>query len=438
MKHSIFAVAVMLITLIFSVTALADYERVADNTVPAYHDSNLTQRTGNERVDRGDRVIVHQETDRAYEVTYPTSRGSKRRWVPKNIFNGNSQRADFTISSYNLTCPGNYQLRFRGKAWNANNYDEITGIHVYVGGGAGDGGQMIGEFRADGALHRFDATLNVPQNLTGNQLVVIYAVNGIESKELDRRNINILPNNQRANFQLAPSYELTSPANYQIRLRGRSWNASNMNEITGIHVYIGGGVGAGGQMIGEFRTDQNHNFDVTISTQNKSGNQLVVIYAVNGVESKELDRRYINVLPTPSNIYDIKVREFINHEWYKNDSKWGWDCAAYANEFTNFVFGKPRDTGVLFRDVNKIQAGDVVYLAGSPNHFVVVLYRNGNNLTTIEGNYSLQKDKNRQNPKNNKLYGKTIYSETAYTIENGKLLRNGKASKSFQYGYHFL
>lgn len=87
MKRNILTVAIMLITLIFSATALADYERIADNTVPAYHDANLTQRTGNERVDRGDRVIVHQETDRAYEVTYPTSRGSKRRWVPKNIFN---------------------------------------------------------------------------------------------------------------------------------------------------------------------------------------------------------------------------------------------------------------------------------------------------------------------------------------------------------------
>lgn len=88
MKRNFFAIVVMLVTLIFSVTALADYERTADNTVPAYQDANLTQRTGNERVDRGDRVIVHQETDRAYRVTYPTPRGSKTRWVPKNIFNG--------------------------------------------------------------------------------------------------------------------------------------------------------------------------------------------------------------------------------------------------------------------------------------------------------------------------------------------------------------
>lgn len=87
MIRNIFTLALVMLTLAFATTALADYERIADNTVPAYQDSGLTNRTGNERVDRGDRVTVHQETDRAYEVTYPTSRGSKRRWVPKNIFN---------------------------------------------------------------------------------------------------------------------------------------------------------------------------------------------------------------------------------------------------------------------------------------------------------------------------------------------------------------
>ena len=89
MKRKIFTIAVIVFTLIFSVTALADYERTADNTVPAYQDSGLTNRTGNERVDRGDRVIVHEETANAYRVTYPTPRGSKTRWVPKNIFNKN-------------------------------------------------------------------------------------------------------------------------------------------------------------------------------------------------------------------------------------------------------------------------------------------------------------------------------------------------------------
>ena len=95
-KSKILVALAFVFTLIFATTTVfADYERTADNTVPAYHDANLTQRTGNERVDRGDRVIVHQETGNAYEVTYPTPRGSKRRWVPKNIFNENGGGSDF-------------------------------------------------------------------------------------------------------------------------------------------------------------------------------------------------------------------------------------------------------------------------------------------------------------------------------------------------------
>ena len=85
-NSKIFVALTFIFTFIFATTAFADYERVAENTVPAYHDANLTQRTGNERVDKGDRVIVHQETANAYEVTYPTPRGPKRRWIPKNIF----------------------------------------------------------------------------------------------------------------------------------------------------------------------------------------------------------------------------------------------------------------------------------------------------------------------------------------------------------------
>lgn len=90
MKGKIFIALAFIFTLIFSATTvLADYERTADNTVAAYYDEGLTDRRNGERVDRGDRVTVHQETDRAYRVTYPTPRGNKTRWVPKNIFNGN-------------------------------------------------------------------------------------------------------------------------------------------------------------------------------------------------------------------------------------------------------------------------------------------------------------------------------------------------------------
>lgn len=354
--------------------------------------------------------------------------------------------ANFQLASYELTSPTNYQLRFRGRSWNANNMNEITGIHVYIGGGVGAGGQMIGEFRTD-QNHNFDVTLTVPQNRSGNQLVVIYAVNGIESKELDRRNVNVMSGNQRANFQLS-SYELTSPANYKIRLHGRSWNASNMNEITGIHVYIGGGVGAGGQMIGEFRTDQNHNFDVTIDSQNRSGNQLVVIYAVNGIESKELDRRNVNILPSnqPSGNYDSKVQSFINDSRFRHGTSWtagqppilddtrpSSGCNAYARDFVKYVFGiKLKQAGsTQFTNINEIRAGDVIYVSPS-DHWIVVLYRNGDILTTAEGNWPAGGTGPRQ----------VVIGDIYYKIQNGNIYHRNRANQNysyfrpFQYGYH--
>ena len=123
--------------------------------------------------------------------------------------------ADFRLNNYSLTTPSNYQLKFTGKLWNANNLSEITGVHVYIGGGVGAGGQFLGEFRADKTNHNFDSTLNVPQNRTGNQLVVIYAVNGVESKELDRRNITIQDNNP------TPSSKLQSLIN---EWEGKTWS----------------------------------------------------------------------------------------------------------------------------------------------------------------------------------------------------------------------
>ena len=61
-------------------------QRPALQTVPAYTNSALTQRNGNERVDKGDMVTVLQETNNSYYVRYPVSNGTKDRWVSKDIF----------------------------------------------------------------------------------------------------------------------------------------------------------------------------------------------------------------------------------------------------------------------------------------------------------------------------------------------------------------
>ena len=220
-KSKIFVALAFVFTLIFAAsTVFADYEKIADNTVPAYHNPELTDRTGNERVDKGDRVIVHQETGNAYRVTYPTPKGYKTRWVPKNIFNGGSN-------------------------------------------------------------------------------------------------------------------------------------------------------------------------------------------------------------PQPAGDYNSKVQSFVNDGRYRPGTVWN-NCYTYASQFTSYVFGKsnPRE-GQWFGSADAIRNGAVVHVnasGGKSQHWIVVLYRNDNRLTTIEGNWT----------------NHTVnYSDSAYTIQNGILYRNGKPFRAWDGGYNF-
>lgn len=86
MSKRFFTFAAMLLTLLISAAAFAAYERTASITTPAYTDPELRNRNGNERVDAGDRLIVFEERGTALYVRYPTSNGTKDRWVSKGVF----------------------------------------------------------------------------------------------------------------------------------------------------------------------------------------------------------------------------------------------------------------------------------------------------------------------------------------------------------------
>ena len=140
-KSKILIALAFIFTLIFaSTTAFADYEATAVKEVPAYHDENLTQRTGNERVDAGDRITVHRETDRAYLVTYPTPRGNKTRWVPKDVLPqpGPNDNLQNLINQYNNTTWRNHTWLSdvkECKEFAAFIFDRLYGVG-YIGGGS--------------------------------------------------------------------------------------------------------------------------------------------------------------------------------------------------------------------------------------------------------------------------------------------------------------
>ena len=135
--------------------------------------------------------------------------------------------------------------------------------------------------------------------------------------------------------------------------------------------------------------------------------------------------------------YDSKVNSFLADDrwkpgiWYGASqgpklSTWGSSgCCAYAADFVKYVFGKngPR-TGTPFYNPSEIRSGDVIYVSGSgetPDHWFVVLYRNGNALTTVEGNWS----------------SIVVKSSTAYSVSGNTLLRDGSKFRTFNTGYHY-
>lgn len=129
--------------------------------------------------------------------------------------------------------------------------------------------------------------------------------------------------------------------------------------------------------------------------------------------------------------YDQKVNAFINDARWKNGISWGYyqkpklstyssiGCCAYGADFAKYVFNKNSyRNGTYFTGVNNIKAGDILHL--SQRHWIVVLYRNGNKLTTAEGNYS----------------SKTCISSNKYVINGNYIRCNNSTNYTLSAGYH--
>ena len=131
--------------------------------------------------------------------------------------------------------------------------------------------------------------------------------------------------------------------------------------------------------------------------------------------------------------YDEKVVSFLKDKRFKNGASYGVrspklssyscvGCCAYAADFVKYVFDKdsPR-AGSAFKKISSIKAGDVLRFING-QHWVVVLYRDGDQLITAEGNWG----------------SKVVVSDSAYTITNGTLYRSGSRFRTFDIAYHYL
>jgi hypothetical protein len=128
---------------------------------------------------------------------------------------------------------------------------------------------------------------------------------------------------------------------------------------------------------------------------------------------------------TSSGDYDSKVKAFMADSRWKVGTSWGanhqtelssnkncWGCCAYAWDFAQYVYNKKVTAGTKFSNASEIRSGDILYV--TPQHWMIVLYRNGNNLDVLHGNWT---------------NGKVCRSN--FTL-NGKTI----GSKTFSYGYH--
>ena len=140
------------------------------------------------------------------------------------------------------------------------------------------------------------------------------------------------------------------------------------------------------------------------------------------------------VQPINKNTFNKKATAFLTDKRWKNGAVYGSSqrpklskygsvgCCAYAADFVQYVFdkGSPR-SGTEFRSLAQVRAGDILVLS-SPPHWIVVLSRNGNILTTTEGNWM----------------GKVAAVKGAYTINGNTLMRSGKKFRTFSLGYHYM
>ena len=142
-----------------------------------------------------------------------------------------------------------------------------------------------------------------------------------------------------------------------------------------------------------------------------------------------------NIKRAKASNYDTLVSAFINDSRFANGVSWGgsqtpkissWSsegCCAYVNDFAKYVHGLDscRD-GIEFTDLSQVQAGDVLHgnSGSAGQHWIAVLYRNGNTLYTAEGNFGSQ----------------VRISSTGYTI-SGNQFCGPKEVFTFDYGFHY-
>jgi hypothetical protein len=126
--------------------------------------------------------------------------------------------------------------------------------------------------------------------------------------------------------------------------------------------------------------------------------------------------------------YDARAKQMMEEYAFRSGRPWGkmfpsilgnsgcFECAAMAADATTYMFDGSLGTGEEFTKASEIRSGDVVHFK---SHFIFVIYRNGSQLTTIEGNI-------------NQVVGQ---STKRYSVVGDKFMAGGQV-REFTHGRH--
>lgn len=380
-------------------------------------------------------------------------------------------------------------IRVIGYAYDEDDMNHKVKVHVYIDGTAGSSTVPSYEIRANkfhGRYngHGFDDTIQVPAQWCGRRTIRLYALNDVGSgtfQEIGSQVVNIpggtLPDSKTIKdgwYNIRPAHDqsrsldsygpnnnlhmwenisdpqqkfyLQNRGNGYFSLRSggnglyitaagrgrganlmmRAWNGSDEQ----LFYLTDGGVVDGNQTYHIMaKVGFNLEFDCAGGFKQNSTNAQLWTHENTNWHKWTFTEPETNYQGGNAQDYDMKVRNFINDSKYRHNSDKRWDCFQYATQFIKNVYNLSavRGDGKQFQSPSEIKNGDVIHVNGG-SHWVVVLYRNGNKLTTIEGNWTP--------PKVNGL-GKTRYSEVAYTVQNNCLYHNGKVFRTWECGYHY-
>lgn len=338
MRRKIFALAAMILTLVFSAAALAAipginnsryikmYVLSSGNDTPVYTDAHLFQRgtsspyrAYNATIYANDEIWVFAMNDRYALISYPTSSGRRQGYVRTSALTGNNYSQSVRKARRQLTeiyaRPG---VRYSGSSisngddvWTVARQENYTQVVYPTGstykmawitnsdydnyiasqsGGGSSGTNLKGDVNNDGRVDREDV------NLMRQYMIEAVGDSAINKNNADLNNdgevgisdysmlmdmINRPPSNVNHNPQGSVT-SADSPAPYTLHVKGTVFDEDNPNASVRVHVYVGGTPGSSVPQY-EIRTNGSNRVfeDTRTIDRNYAGRQLVHVYALN-------------------------------------------------------------------------------------------------------------------------------------------------------------